>query len=325
MTPKFIRTTVPEREALGEKLAKKRAALGYDIKEVERAIRVRAKHIEYIESGEWDKLPPDVYARGFLKNYATFLKLDPNKVLRVYGKERGIKENVKKISAPTPQTKPVSKIKAPKIIITPKRLAIGSAVLGALIIVSYIGWQLGILFTPPKLEVLTPGDNTKVADQQLTVEGKTDAGADVAINDVPIGVDPDGAFKEKVSLQDGRNVIKVTSKNKLGKTREITREVLAELKTITTDTTIKSTDLEMKLDIGPNSTSIYIEVDGKAISESNALMLPGSSQKIIAKEKIVITTSDGGSVRVTLNGKDLGLIGASGEKIKAKEYNKGSI
>jgi cytoskeletal protein RodZ len=325
MTPKFIRTTVPEREALGEKLAKKRAALGYDIKEVERSIRIRAKHIEYIESGEWDKLPPDVYARGFLKNYATFLKLDPNKVLKVYMKERGIRESVKKISDPTPKTKPVSKTIPPKIIITPKRLAISSAILGALIIVSYIGWQLGILFTPPRLEVLTPAKNIKVADQQLTVEGKTDAGADVSINGVPIGVNPDGVFKEKVALQDGRNVITITSKNKLGKTREIIREVVAELKAIAGDGATKPASLEMKLDIGPNSTSIYIEVDGKAISESNALMLPGSSQKILAKEKIVVTASDGGSVRVTLNGKDLGLMGGSGEKVKAKEYNKGSI
>jgi cytoskeletal protein RodZ len=325
MTPKFIRTTIPERETLGEKLAKKRAALGYEIKEVERATRIRAKHLEYIEGEEWDRLPPDVYVRGFLRNYATFLKLDTAKVIRVYLKERGLKETVKKIGDPTPIPKKVTRKKPPVIIITPKRLAVGSAVLGALVIVGYIGWQISILAAPPKLEIGSPKDNTKVAEQQIVVEGRTDAGADVTINDVPIGVDPEGTFKEKVSLQDGVNIVKVASKNKLGKTTQISRTVLAELKNITITEKPVSTALDMKLDVGPNSASIYIVVDGKPISDKNAVMLPGSSQKIVGKEKIVLTVSDGGSVRVTLNGKDLGLLGANGEKVKDKEYNKGSI
>jgi cytoskeletal protein RodZ len=67
VTPKFIRTSVPEKETLGEKLAKKRAALGYDLKEAERATRIRAKYIEFLESGRYEKLPPDVYVQGFLK------------------------------------------------------------------------------------------------------------------------------------------------------------------------------------------------------------------------------------------------------------------
>lgn len=322
MTPKFIRTTIPERETLGEKLAKKRAALGYDIKEVERATRIRAKHLEFMEAGEWEMLPPDVYVRGFLKNYAAFLKLDPAKVTRVYVKERGITENVKKISQPALQTpKKPQKSKSPKIIITPKRLAIGSAILGALLIILYIGWQVSILAAPPKLEVKAPGENTKVTEQQIIVEGKTDAGADVSINEVPIGVDPEGNFKEKVSLQDGVNLVKVSSKNKLGKTTQITRTVLAELRAIVVRKPVKPKGLEMKLEIGPNSALIYIEVDGKPISEKNAVMLPGSSQKINAKEKITVTVSDGGSVKATLNGKNLGNLGKAGEKI-TKTYEK---
>jgi hypothetical protein len=51
-------------------------------------------------------------------------------------------------------------------------------------------------------------------------------------------------------------------------------------------------------------------------------MLPGSSQQLTAKEKISITASDGGSVTVTLNGKLLGKLGTSGQKIKDKVYTK---
>lgn len=324
MTPKFIKTTIPEKETLGEKLAKKRVALGYDIKEVERATRIRAKHLEFLETGQYDKLPPDVYVRGFLKNYASLLKLDEKKVLKLYLKERGLAETVKKVTAPSQKVTKIKKSKPPKIIITPKRIVISSAILGALTIVFYIGWQVSILAAPPKIEVKSPADNIKVEEDSLVVEGKTDAGADVFINDVPIGVDPEGTFKEKISLQEGVNLIKVSAKNKLNKITSISRTVLAKLKPLA-ESTAKVEGLDMKLDIGPNTTSLYIEVDGKAISEKNAVMLPGSSQAIKAKEKIVITASDGGSVRVKLNGKDLGALGKTGEKIKEKEFNKGSI
>lgn len=233
MTPKFTRTTIPEKETLGERLAKKRAAIGIDIKEAERATKIRAKHIEYLEAGEYDKLPPDVYVRGFLKNYATFLKLDPAKVLKIYMKERGLKETVKKMAAPAP--KPSPKTKQAKAIITPKHLVIGSAIMGALAVVAYIGWQISILAAPPKLELASPQDNTKVTEESLVVEGKTDAGAEVSINDVPIGVNPEGTFKEKISLQNGVNIVKITAKNKLNKITQTSRTVLAEIKPVVTE------------------------------------------------------------------------------------------
>lgn len=325
MAPKFIKTIVPEKETLGERLSKKRAALGFDIKEVERATKIRMKHLELIEAGKWDELPPDVYVRGFLKNYATFLHLDPNKVIKIYAKEKGLKESVKKITSAPVQNSKSRKIKSPTVIITPRRLIIGGAVLAALSVIFYIGWQISILAAPPKLTLVSPADEVKVEEDSVVVEGKTDAGADVFINDVPIGVTPDGNFKEKVSLQDGVNLIKVSAKNKLNKTSHLSRTVLAKLKTLTAAATVQPQVLEMKLDIGPNSASLYIEVDGKPLSEKNALMLPGSSQIIRANDKIIITASDGGSIRVNLNGKDLGLLGKTGEKIKNKEFNKGSI
>lgn len=325
MTPKFVRTSIPERETLGEKLAKKRAALGYDIKEAERATRIRAKYLELLEAGSYDALPPDVYVRGFLKNYAGFLRLDQNKVIRLYLKEKGLKENVKKVVSPkSPAKKPRSNLKAPKMIVTPKRIAIGFALIGALLVFSYIGWQVSILTAPPKLSVQTPNENSQISGDSLVVEGKTDAGADVFINDVPIGVDPEGNFKEKISLQDGVNLIKIASKNKLNKVTQVTRTVLAKLGTIAAAANVQK-KLEMEVEIGPNSAKVNVSVDGKQLSDKNGVMLPGSSQIFRANQKISISASDGGSVRVILNGKDLGLLGKSGEKVKSKEFTINSV
>jgi len=325
MTPNFTKTTIPEKETLGEKLAKKRVALGFDIKDAERATKIRVKYLTMVEESNWEKLPPDVYVYGFLKNYAAFLKLDPDKVVKLYMKERGLKEKIKKVKKQEGDKPKPKKLKKPKLIITPKRIAVFAVISGALTILGYIGWQVSILAAPPKLEVKSPADNIQIEEGSTVVEGKTDAGADVFINDVSIGVEPEGNFKEKISLQDGVNLIKVSAKNKLGKTTQTTRTVLAKLKLIVQNTPPKIEGIEMRLDIGPGTSALYIEVDGKAISEKNAVMLPGSSQTVKAKEKIVVTASDGGSVRVFLNGKDLGLLGKSGEKVKNKEFNKESI
>jgi len=322
MTPKFVRTTIPERETLGEKLSKKRAALGYDIKEVERATRIRARHLEALESGDWDKLPPDVYVRGFLKNYSAFLKLDESKVLRLYLKERGLAENVKKATAPkTTNTKP--KFKSPKVIITPRKLVVFAAIAIGLIIFSYVGYQFSQIFKSPTLVINDPKNNTKVEDDNVIIDGLTDPGNKVFINGFEIAPNPDGGFKEKISLQEGTNVIKVSAKSRLEKSTETELNIVSKPKPITTAQPTEK-ELAMKIDVGPNTASILIIVDGKPLSDKNVVMLPGSSQTIKAKEKIIISASDGGSVRVTLNGKDLGPLAGPGQKVQNKEFTKDS-
>lgn len=315
MTPKFTKTSVRKNENLGEKLSKKRASLGYDIRDVERAIKVRAKHIEYIENSQWEKLPPDVYVRGFLKSYARFLRLNPDKVIILYLKEKGVEENVSK--ATKKDNTKIHKPKTPKVIITPKKLTIASFILIATLVIGYIGWQVSILAAPPKLEIKSPTDNVKITDDSVIVEGLTDAGADVFINNVPIGVTPEGSFKENVSLQEGVNLIKIKAINRLERETEVTRTIVADLAEIETNGDQKDNELTMKIKIGPGSTSLYVEVDGKAVStEEDNIMLAGSTQIIKAKKTITLNASNAGSVRIILNNKDLGTLGKSEKEVK---------
>ncbi|MEZ4613556.1 MAG: helix-turn-helix transcriptional regulator [Caldilineaceae bacterium] len=49
--------------------------------EAEAATRIRQKYLAALESDEWHLLPGEVVGRGFLRNYATFLGLEPNEVV----------------------------------------------------------------------------------------------------------------------------------------------------------------------------------------------------------------------------------------------------
>jgi cytoskeletal protein RodZ len=318
MTPKFIKTSVRKSENLGEKLSKKRVSLGYEIKDVERAIKVRAKHIEYIENSEWEKLPPDVYVRGFLRGYAKLLKLNPDKVILIYLKEKGLKENVAKASTQIEVKK--NKKKTPRIIVTPKKITFASIALIGLVIFSYIGWQFSVLAAPPKLEVFSPNDNQEVTTDKLIIEGQTDAGAKVFINNFEIGISPEGSFKEDVSLEDGLNLIKIKAVNRLEKETEVTRTVIAKIPLVKNGDKDKETDLVMIIEVGPDSSNLLIKADDKTISEEDDLMLPGSTQTITAKESITITASKASSVRIKLNGKDLGILG--GDENLTKTFTK---
>lgn len=316
---KFSRKTLPQKEGLGEKLAKKRVALGYSVRDVEKAIRIRADYIDDIEAGKYDRLPPKVFVRGFIKSYAKLLNLNPEKVLQLYERERGMVESVKNAVVVSPVVKP---IKAPRIILTPKTMLIFGASLVALVIVFYIGWQVRILTAPPKLTINSPIDNVPIKADSVAVEGKTEAGATLFINDVEVGVDQNGLFKEKVSLQNGVNRIIVKAQNKLGKYTQETRLIVAEVQSNTAVAGAVASGVELKITIGPKPASIQVEIDGKKVTEKPIIMLAGVTQTYKASEKIILVTNNGGSVSVVVNGQSVGPIGKDGEAVN-REFVKG--
>ncbi len=76
-----------ERELVGElgnHLREARENRGLTLEQVEDATRIRRAFLEALEAEQFDKLPPDVCARGFLRNYARFLGLDPDPLLKAY-------------------------------------------------------------------------------------------------------------------------------------------------------------------------------------------------------------------------------------------------
>jgi cytoskeletal protein RodZ len=69
--------------ALGSSLASARLARGLDLRDVERDTRIRARYLAALEEEDFDSLPGEAYAAGFLRTYAAYLGLDAD----VYGEE----------------------------------------------------------------------------------------------------------------------------------------------------------------------------------------------------------------------------------------------
>jgi hypothetical protein len=74
---------------LGELLRGTREAKGLSIAEVAAATRIRQGFLEALEAEEFSRLPSEVALRGFLRNYALFLGLNPEDVLAMRGEPPG--------------------------------------------------------------------------------------------------------------------------------------------------------------------------------------------------------------------------------------------
>ncbi len=69
---------------VGDLLRAERERQNLTVKDIEKATSIRAIYIQAIEDGKYDVLPGEVYLKGFIRNYASFLGLNPQQALDVY-------------------------------------------------------------------------------------------------------------------------------------------------------------------------------------------------------------------------------------------------
>jgi len=71
-------------QSIGEQLEDARKRKGISLREAAEATKIRSDFLGFFEQNKFDYDLPELYKRGFLKNYARYLKLDPDKILTNY-------------------------------------------------------------------------------------------------------------------------------------------------------------------------------------------------------------------------------------------------
>jgi cytoskeleton protein RodZ len=69
---------------LGELLKEARQNKGVSLGEIEEELKIRKKYLQALEEEDFSIMPPEVYVKGFLRNYAIYLGLDPEEVRALY-------------------------------------------------------------------------------------------------------------------------------------------------------------------------------------------------------------------------------------------------
>lgn len=74
-------------ESVGEQLVKERERRGLSIEEVAAATKIQPKFIRALEENRFEVCPGGVFVKGFLKAYASYLKLDAEELIELYKKQ----------------------------------------------------------------------------------------------------------------------------------------------------------------------------------------------------------------------------------------------
>ncbi|MBW2348231.1 MAG: helix-turn-helix domain-containing protein [Deltaproteobacteria bacterium] len=86
------KTAPAEKEGLGDLFRREREARGLGYTEISELTRLRPSFVEAIEEEAWDRLPPPVFVKGFLRSYARVLDLDEEVVLGRFHAVKPIEE-----------------------------------------------------------------------------------------------------------------------------------------------------------------------------------------------------------------------------------------
>jgi cytoskeletal protein RodZ len=129
---------------VAEQLRKAREAQGLTVARVVESMKIRTDHLEALERGNFDVFSAPVYIRGFVRSYATLLKLDVPKVMADLDEELG---RTQKFAEPPPLTeKPRGVLDFLMLQLSKIDWRIGGVVFGGvvvivIVVVAYSGWR----------------------------------------------------------------------------------------------------------------------------------------------------------------------------------------
>src|SRR5829696_716136 len=137
---------------LPDRLAGARERKGVDLVRAERDTKIRVRYLAALERGDYRELPGAVYTKGFLRNYALYLGLDPDDVLLQWRRERGDpREPQAVITVPRPIATPRK-----GLTFSPSLVVFALLTVAVLVFAGYLGVQLLRFAKPPTIAVTDP-------------------------------------------------------------------------------------------------------------------------------------------------------------------------
>ena len=315
----FVTKQVRTQE-LAEYLAECRSHIGLSVPEASLLSGIQPKFIQAIEEGRFTDLPAKVYVKGFLKSLARVYRVSPEPLLEQYQAECTLEANV--AAAETSVRPMIGKAIIPRLVLSPKVLTIlGISVLGV-VSLGYLYFQMSSLRRPPELVIASPVADGVVGTSLLTVSGHAEPGASVFINNQPIVVDTEGNFQENLSLGVGVNQLVVRAVNKFDQETVVNRSIILQQENpaASADTGVSGALPAVSLEVVMQDASAWIRLEADGVEQYSGTMLPSARRVVTAENKIVLSTGNAGATRVFLNGKDLGVLGKTGETLRDIEF-----
>jgi transcriptional regulator with XRE-family HTH domain len=216
---------------VGECLKKKREEKGISIKEISEKLKIKMSYLEDLEENNYDKLPPDVYVKGFIRSYAQLVGFNAQKMVDLYNKEKVIDDKIENKKNPKRKSNKERKFLISNyIIITPKILTIIFSLLILSIVGYYLWHQISSFNSTPYLFISSPITDQISDKSEIEVAGQTEAQAALKINGEDVFIDSDGYFSEIILLESGNNVLIIEATNRFNRTDRQIRNIIYKKK-----------------------------------------------------------------------------------------------
>lgn len=203
--------------SLGEMLQLARERKGVDLYRAERDTKIRLRYLAALEDSAFDELPAPVYTKGFLRNYAIYLGLDPDEALQRYRDEMNALRTAERVIVAPPPRPLAAPRRGPTI--TAGMFVAGLVLLVVIGFTAYIGVQLLRFAEVTEITLTNPASRISQIDaESIVLEGTSGAGALISIRG-PGGsllnttADEQGDWSREVPLAKGRNDFQVIARD----------------------------------------------------------------------------------------------------------------
>jgi cytoskeletal protein RodZ len=275
----------------GDTLRQSRAHKGVSLKEAEHATRINRHHLAALEEENFGALPPLIYQRGIVRNYATYLDLDVNKLLKMFEEARGIPEDTELMAAMKPLDMPNHW--APNFAII-AFLVVMSAIVFAWLYSAYFNPSAAVPTAPEIVATVTPVSNDALVMPTETPAPPTNTPEPTSTpkptrTPQPTAEPTDPPVAETVPEED-----QTLAADSAAEEEVIPEETVEEEPTETEMTGSLTLYFENRADY---AIDLYVTADG---AEAYCCSLePGEQTDWYSADSFYVTTSDGNALWIT--------------------------
>ncbi|MER0170127.1 MAG: helix-turn-helix domain-containing protein [Nitrosomonas sp.] len=281
-------------QSVGHLLRNARTAKGLSIDDVSRQLRLSAQQIEAIEKEDFEKLPGRTFLRGFIRNYANLVQLNPVPLLQMLPESTRVISTYERTPFKNKQISFSSNREKPgnhSLIIA---IILFVIILGAYFLFENGGWNKNSDISAESVETKTESATASV-EIQLPLPGvvkNTSNTSDSPTNKPSEVNNPVSATENTAAQADAKTESAPENKSAVEKTEKTEKTVAFDKNTghlyfkLTADSWIKV-------------------VDGKGVTVFEQLKKSGSEQIVTGKRPLSLVIGNASGVNLTYNDKEI--------------------
>jgi transcriptional regulator with XRE-family HTH domain len=212
MNPIF-RTKKFDEQNLGSYLRAGRKKEVLSLEQVAEKVGVSRRHLKALEENDFQKLPPEIYVKGFIAGYCELLELDKNKAFHLF----------EKVKLTPKKDNPSRAIFAHAWfgrVFSYRHFAILLALLFLATSVFYISKAIYPMYAQPSFQLTYPAVCPfSTGEDKIELKGVIQPEGKIWVNEEETIVDKDGNFTCPLFLKAGENPVKFRIQNKFGRER----------------------------------------------------------------------------------------------------------